>query len=113
MDVCDADYLINLYRHFGQKAISALRRLGRKGDLKIPEGVVREIIRGTDNLARFIEGQRQQLEVSVRQNPALHSEIPRLEKLYGDKIRVGNRLKPRQSSGKSPAQKPRAFASAR
>lgn len=46
--VCDADCLINLHRHFGRKAISALQHLGKRGGLKLPEGVIRELERGTD-----------------------------------------------------------------
>lgn len=87
--VCDTDSLINLYRHFGRKAISTLRRLGKEGGLKLPGGVVRELIRGTDSLARFVQQHRQHLEVSERDTSALYTEIPRLERLYGEKIRVG------------------------
>lgn len=87
--VCDADCLINLHRHFGRKAILALRDWGRKGALKLPEGVVRELIHATDNLARFAEKERQHLEIAARQFRALHREIPRLERLYGKTIRVG------------------------
>ena len=87
--VCDADCLINLHRHFGRKAILALRDWGRKGAPKLPEGVVRELIHATDNLARFAEKERQHLEIAARQFRALHREIPRLERLYGKTIRVG------------------------
>lgn len=87
--VCDADCLINLHRHFGRKATSTLRHLGKKSGIKLPEGVVRELIHGTDKLVRFVQEQRRHLEVAARQIPALHTEIPRLERLYGEKIRVG------------------------
>jgi len=87
--VCDADCLINLHRHFGRKAILALRDWGRKGAPKLPEGVVRELIHATDNLAGFARKERQHLEIAARQFRALHREIPRLERLYGKTIRVG------------------------
>lgn len=87
--VCDADCLINLHRHFGRKAIRALRDWGRKGAPKLPEGVVRELIHATDNLAGFAQKERQHLEIAARQFRALHREIPRLERLYGKTIRVG------------------------
>jgi predicted nucleic acid-binding protein len=87
--VCDANCLINLHHHFGRKAIRALRDWSKKGVLKLPEGVVRELIHATDNLARFAEKERQHLEIAARQFPALHTEIPRLERLYGKTIRVG------------------------
>jgi hypothetical protein len=89
--VCDADCLINLHRHFGKDALKALRDRGKQGVLKLPEGVIRDLIRGTDKLASFLrEGKkRQYLEIAARQLPQLHTEIPRLEGLYGEKIRVG------------------------
>ncbi|MCL6642559.1 MAG: hypothetical protein K6T71_04460, partial [Candidatus Bipolaricaulota bacterium] len=89
--VCDADCLINLHRHFGKDAIKALRDRGKKGGLKVPEGVIRDLIRGTDKLARFVREreERQYLEMGARQLPQLHTEIPRLERLYGETIRVG------------------------
>ncbi len=89
--VCDADCLINLYRHFGRKATRALRDLGKKGFVKLPEGVVREIIHSTDKLARVVRTQQQHFEVAAQHHPALHREIPRLERLYGEKIRVGTK----------------------
>lgn len=88
--VCDADCLINLHRHFGRKAISALRHMRKLGGLKLPEGVIRELQRGTDKLGKFVREQRGQLEITARQLPNLHTEIPRLERLYGSKIRVGS-----------------------
>lgn len=87
--VCDADCLINLHRHFGRKAISALRRYGKAGGLKLPEGVVREIIRGTDKLAQFVKKQQQSLSVAVTDDPRLRAEIARLEKQYGETIVFG------------------------
>jgi len=89
INVCDADCLINLHRHFGRKAISALRRCGKAGELKLPEGVIRELLQSTGSLARFVRDKRQDMEVASRQFPALHPEILRLERLYGEKIRVG------------------------
>lgn len=87
--ICDADCLINLHRHFGRKALGALRRCAKGGRLKLPEGVVRELKRKIDRLGKFVKVQRRYLEITARQIPALHSEIPRLEGLYGKKIRVG------------------------
>jgi hypothetical protein len=87
--VGDADCLINLHRHFGRKALSALQSCGNAGRLKLPEAVVRELRKRTKKLRRFVEDQRH-LEITARHIPALHSEIPRLERLYGEKIRVGS-----------------------
>lgn len=87
--VCDANCLINLHRHFGRKAIAALRQLGKMGGIKLPEGVVREIIRGTDNLAKFAEGEQRSLLVTVGNDPRLRTEIARLERHYGEAIVFG------------------------
>ncbi len=87
--VCDADCLINLHRHFGRKAIRALRRYGKTGGLKLPEGVIREITRGTDKLAKFIEKEKHSLSVAVSTDPRLPGEIKRLENLYGETILFG------------------------
>lgn len=88
--VCDADCLINLYRHFKQKAIEIMRHLASTSRLKIPEGIVREIIRHTDSLARFVKSHQYLLTVSIRGNPQLHSEIGRLESQYGETITIGD-----------------------
>lgn len=87
--VCDADCLINLHRHFGRASLKALRGLGKKGALKLPEGVIREIKRGTDKLARFVEKEEQVLEVTISSDPSLSNEIARLERSYGEKIVFG------------------------
>ncbi|MCS7009309.1 MAG: DUF4411 family protein [Chthoniobacterales bacterium] len=87
--VCDADCLINLHRHFGKRALAELRRLGKRGDLKIPEGVIREIIRGTDKLAKFLEKQQHSLSVAVSADPRLPPEIAKLENRYGETIIFG------------------------
>jgi hypothetical protein len=87
--VCDADCLINLYRHFRWKAIRALRGCMNGGDVKLPEGVVREILRGTDELAKLVREQQQHLCITTKKNNVLLNEIVRLERLYGEKIRFG------------------------
>ena len=87
--VCDADCLINLHRHFGRKAISALRRYGKTGRLKLSEGVIREVIRGTDKLAVFAKEEYISVRVTVSSEPHLRAQIKRLENLYGDTIVFG------------------------
>lgn len=87
--VCDADCLINLHRHFRRKALAELRRLGRNGALKLPEGVIRELIRGTDHLASFAEKHQKLLEVAISTNARLQREVATLEKKYGERIVFG------------------------
>jgi hypothetical protein len=91
MYVCDADCLINLHRHFGRKALAELRRLGRNGALKLREGVIRELIRGTDHLANFAEKHQKLLEVAISTNARLQREVATLEKKYGERIVLGQR----------------------
>jgi hypothetical protein len=53
--------------------------------------VVRELIRGTDNLAKFAKTQKDLLQVSIGTDLLLRAEIARLETLYGERIVVGQR----------------------
>jgi hypothetical protein len=69
--------------------LRALRGLGRRGALKLSEGVIREIKRGTDKLAQFVEKEEQVLEITISNNPFLSNEIARLERSYGEKIAFG------------------------
>lgn len=85
--VCDADAVINLWRHFKKMALTALKRLARRELLKIPEGVCREIHRGDGKLKRFMENHRASLEVRI-QGP-LQKMIFQLERKYGERIRLG------------------------
>lgn len=87
--ICDADCLINLHRHFAQTALKTLEFCIEKGHLKIPEGVVREVIRGTDKLAAFVEEYRCSVGVCVSGDERLKEEIAQLERRYGEKIRLG------------------------
>ncbi|MDW8382572.1 MAG: hypothetical protein RMN51_10780 [Verrucomicrobiota bacterium] len=45
---------------------------------------------GRTDLGKFAREQRGQLEITARQLPGLHTEVPRLERLYGQKIRLGS-----------------------
>lgn len=89
--VCDANCLINLYRHFGDASLKALRRLGESRALKLPEGVVREIMRGTDKLAKFLKKPGHALAIRVSDTVGLREEIARLETIYGERIRFGQK----------------------
>jgi hypothetical protein len=87
--VCDAAGLIDLWMHFGPEAIRALRELVEEEALKLPEGVVREILRQSDKLKKFIQEIRKKVEVKVGPGTRVSLEVSRLEKLYGDRIRYG------------------------
>lgn len=99
--VCDADCLINLQRHFGRTALRVLRRLSRHEMLKLPEGVVREIKRGTDKLGKFAEDNERFIAVGVTQNIRIRDEVAVLERRYGETIVYGQQKYP--GFWKSPA----------
>jgi len=92
--VADANALIQLHRHFGPTALRKLRELAASETLRLPEGVVREILRGTDRLAQFVKKHQPDLEVSFRNNTSLISELSRIERTYGESISVGKRKYP-------------------
>lgn len=91
--VCDADSLINLHRHFRGRCTRRLRQLAEKSKLYIPEGVARELRRGTDRLSKFIE-QRESSIVIRMKNPELLAEFTRMERAYGESIQVGKQKHP-------------------
>ena len=88
--VCDSDRLIDLHRHFGRTCFRALRRLAKFGALKLPEGVVREIKRGTDKLAKFVKDNERFIAVSVMHDARIRDEVAILERRYGETIIYGN-----------------------
>src|SRR6266498_3322905 len=92
--VCDADCLIDLHRHFGRTCFRALRGLAKLGALKLPEGVVREIKRGTDKLAKFVKDNERFVAVNVTQDVRIRDEVARLERLYGKTIVYGQQKYP-------------------
>jgi predicted DNA-binding protein (UPF0278 family) len=87
--VCDADALINLWRHFEKEALKALRHLAKHGFLKIPEGVCREILRGSDKLKRFVESKSASVEFRIE--GSLQGVVAELDQKYGEQIRLGKR----------------------
>jgi hypothetical protein len=104
--VCDADCLIDLHRHFGRTCFGALRRLAKFGALKLPEGVVREIKRGTDKLAKLIKDNERFIAVSVMQDARIRDEVAILERRYGETIVYGNQKYPgfwKSSAGRKAA----------
>lgn len=90
--VCDSDAIINLYIHFGNSANRTIWDLSKNNRLKLPEGVVKEIIKCSDELGKFMKDHREIFEVKIKSHHKLKDEIPRLEKLYGEEIRF-NKLK--------------------
>jgi rRNA-processing protein FCF1 len=88
--VCDADSLINLFRHYPRPSLKLLRHLARAQVLRIPEGVFRELRRRTDRLSRVLTALERSVVIRIAQNPRVQQELSRLETSYGESIRVGN-----------------------
>lgn len=88
--VCDADALINLHRYFRKESLRALRKLLQKGGLKLPEGICRELQRGTDELAKFAkDAEKAGAVVRMAQNPSLRDTVAEMERKYGKQIIFG------------------------
>lgn len=86
--VCDADVLINLWRHFREDTLKALRQMARHGYLRVPEGVCREILRGSDRLMRFVKRKRTSIEVQIQ--GSLRELVVEIDQKYGERIRFGS-----------------------
>jgi len=89
MYVSDSASLINLYRTYGNIVISILRSEVKKDKLKLPEGVVRELTKGKDRLARFIGKYEQMLKITIKSEFRLKDELARIEQSYGEEINIG------------------------
>jgi len=92
--VIDANALIGLYRYFGSKAVRKLREMLKDKSLRSPEGVVRELLRGTDRIARFVKNHRSDLEISFKENPKLIFYLSKIETRYGEFIHIGRQKHP-------------------
>jgi hypothetical protein len=88
--VCDSDALINIQRHFPRK-MQKIRELASAGRLTIPEGVARELKRGTDRLVDIVTKWEKQESVVVAfdSDAQLKIELEVLDPKYGDRIVVG------------------------
>lgn len=89
--VPDANALIDLERHFPRQ-LRKLRPLVEQGQIKIPEGVSRELRRKTDQLHQEI-GQwakrNSDCIVRIGQVHDLADELARIERQYGQQIVAG------------------------
>jgi hypothetical protein len=89
MHVCDSSSLISIWRNFRRQAISALRREAKRGNLKLPEGIVREMKKGKDALAKFAGDYEKEVIVYIKRNPNLQKEFQRIEMAYGKEVVIG------------------------
>lgn len=106
--VLDANVLIELQRHFpGQ--LRRLRPMAENGQIKIPEGVCRELRRRTDELHKEVgQWAKRNADCIVRisQVRNLADELARIERQYGQEVVVGTKPVPgfwRSPSGQKAA----------
>lgn len=100
--VFDATALIDLHNHF-PKSFRKLRKYVSNGQVKIPEGVYREIKRKSDKLRKYVERWEieHQFVIAIKNDIKLVNEFGRIEQSYGEKINVGDKVYP--GFWKSPA----------
>lgn len=93
--VLDSAAIIDLHQHFPTRRVRVmLRDLAQQGELRIPEGVVREIKRKSDRAKQTVEQLADSFPACVVQMARVHNlqtELTRIELAYGQEIRVGSR----------------------
>lgn len=94
--VLDASALVDIYRHFRNK-FRKLKPLVASGHIKIPEGVFRELHRVTGELYKTVKIWIQDNSDCLVQIGRVHNlanEFVRIERQYGERIRVGKHEHP-------------------
>jgi len=72
-----------------------LRQAVARGQVKVPEGVYREICRSDDKLKTLVERWKQALPqwvVSIHSVPNLSKEWQRIDQRYGEQVRIGEQV---------------------
>lgn len=68
-----------------------VRTLVRDGQIKIPEGVGREIQRKSDRLSKTLDGWKKKYCVVVELDHETREQLPEIERRYGWPFRIGNK----------------------
>lgn len=92
----DAGALIDIQRHFPTQ-FKKLGRMAEQGQIKIPEGIFRELKRKSDQCSKTVERWVQKSSKCLVQVAHVHnlaSELARIEQQYGEKIVVGTNTTP-------------------
>ncbi len=96
--VLDSTVLIDLSQHFHSRQIrDALGHLASASQVKISEGVQRELGRKSDwahGIVQYLVKKYPNSLVQIDRVPRLGEELARIERLYGEEIRVGTRHYP-------------------
>ncbi len=94
--VLDTDALINLHSHFHSR-FRQLRHMVQQGQIKIPEGVFRELQRKTDRLFKTIRQwseSNSECVVEAERVYGLREQLVHIEQRYGNEIVVGAKSYP-------------------
>lgn len=94
--VLDANALIDLHKHF-RTGFRKLGRMVQQGQIKIPEGIFRELQRKTDKLFKAVAKWPQKNPDCIVQIVRVHNlagELARIEQEYGEQIVVGTKPYP-------------------
>ena len=98
MYVLDSSAIIDLHDHFPPRHLrNKLLGLAKRSEMRIPEGVCREIKRQTDVARGTVEALATKFPgciATMRSSPDLQTAFARTERLYGEKIRVGKQEYP-------------------
>lgn len=91
--VLDSTAIIDLHGHFKTKQVrKALNRLARQDQLRMPEGVKREIVRRSDHAGVTVQQMEHEFPkcvVRIGSDPHLQGELVRIDTAYGESIQVG------------------------
>jgi len=90
--VFDSTSLVDLFQHFPLE-FKALAPHAANGEIKVPEGVFRELMRKTDKISNSLEQweKKHKIVVRLKNDPRFLLEFTRIEQTYGEKVSVGGR----------------------
>ena len=94
--VPDAGALIDLHHHF-RAGFRKLGKMAQQGQIKIPEGIFRELQRKTDRLSKIVQRWSQKNSDCIVRIARVHNlagELARIERQYGEQIVVGEKPYP-------------------
>lgn len=95
--VLDTSALINLHHHFQKTGLRKLGHLAKEGQIKIPEGIYRELQRRTDRLFKAVERwarKNSDCIVQINRVHNLRDKLAQIEQQYGEQIVVGTQSHP-------------------
>jgi rRNA-processing protein FCF1 len=92
---CDADVLIEISRHFPD-GVRRLSKAVKKGLIVLPEAVHKELRKKSDPLKAASDRWKEKHAAVIQYdaNPELKRELARIERTYGEEIKIGESSRP-------------------